>query len=103
MSSCGVPEYASTQILDFLDLARKPPVSASGTTQFPPEFPDGNQPGVSGLFSLDAGPSRRHVNVLGADFSLNPGDAPFGALAVIAEVPSHPPSEWQLRAPHPRA
>ena len=39
---CGVLEYASAEILVFLELAQKSLVSASRTTQFPPEFPDGN-------------------------------------------------------------
>jgi hypothetical protein len=42
ISLCGVHGYASAQILVFLDLARKPLVSASRTTLSPPEFPDGN-------------------------------------------------------------
>ncbi len=42
ISLCGVQEYASAQILDLLDLARKSLVFASGTAPSPPEFPDGN-------------------------------------------------------------
>ena len=41
ISLCGVQEYASAQILDLLDLARKSLVFASGTAPSPPEFPDG--------------------------------------------------------------
>jgi hypothetical protein len=40
---CGVPEYASAEILAFLDLAEKSLVSASRTALSPPEFPDGNR------------------------------------------------------------
>ncbi len=39
---CGVHEYASAQVLAFLDLAEKSIVSASRTALSPPEFPDGN-------------------------------------------------------------
>jgi hypothetical protein len=39
---CGVLEHASAEILVFLELAQKSLVSASRTTQFPPEFLDGN-------------------------------------------------------------
>jgi hypothetical protein len=42
ISLCGVQEYASAQILDLLDLARKSFVFASGTAPSPPEFPDEN-------------------------------------------------------------
>ena len=42
ISLCGVQEYASAQILIFLDLAQKSLVFASGTPLFPLEFPDGN-------------------------------------------------------------
>ncbi len=42
ISLCGVQEYASAQILDLLDLARKSLVFASGTAPSPPAFPDGN-------------------------------------------------------------
>jgi hypothetical protein len=40
---CGVLEYASAEILVFLELAQKSLVSASRTAQFPPEFLDGNR------------------------------------------------------------
>jgi hypothetical protein len=43
ISLCGVHEYASAQILAFLDLAEKSLVSASRTALSPPEFPDGNR------------------------------------------------------------
>jgi hypothetical protein len=39
---CGVLEYASAEILVFLELAQKSLVSASRTAQFPPELLDGN-------------------------------------------------------------
>jgi hypothetical protein len=42
---CGVLEYASAEILAFLELVQKPLVSASRTTQFPPESLIGNGPG----------------------------------------------------------
>jgi hypothetical protein len=42
ISLCGVPEYASAEILAFLDLAEKSLVSASRTALSPPDFPDGN-------------------------------------------------------------
>jgi hypothetical protein len=45
---CGVLEYASAEILVFLELAQKSLVSASRTSQFPPEFLDGNELVVSG-------------------------------------------------------
>ena len=51
ISLCGVQEYASAQILDLLDLARKSLVFASGTAPSPPEFPDGNGP-ASCIFPL---------------------------------------------------
>jgi hypothetical protein len=40
---CGVLEYASAEIVVFLELAQNSLVSASRTKQFPPEFPDGNR------------------------------------------------------------
>ncbi len=45
ISLCGVQEYASVQILDLLDLARKSLVFASGTAPSPPELPDGDRLG----------------------------------------------------------
>ena len=39
---CGVGEYASTEILVFLDLTEKSLVSASGTKLFPSRLLDGN-------------------------------------------------------------
>ena len=47
---CGVLEYASAEILVFLELAQKSLVSESRTAQFPPEFLDGN--GLSEDFGL---------------------------------------------------
>ena len=40
---CGVLEYASAEILVFLELAQKSLVSASRTALSLPEFPDGNR------------------------------------------------------------
>jgi hypothetical protein len=48
ISLCGVQQYASAQILDLLDLARKLLVFASGTAPSPPEFPDGNRLATQG-------------------------------------------------------
>jgi hypothetical protein len=42
VSLCSVPKVASAQLLGFLNLARKPLVSKSGTTLFPPELLDGD-------------------------------------------------------------
>jgi hypothetical protein len=47
-----------------------------------PRGADNADPSVSEVFSLRPGESRRHDNVLGEDFGLEPGDAPFGAVAV---------------------
>jgi len=47
---CGVLEYASAEILVFLEPAQKPLVSESRTAQFPPKFPDGN--GLEGAITI---------------------------------------------------
>ncbi len=49
-----------------------------------PRDTDNSNPTVSDLFSLAPGESRRHANVLGEDFGLDPAAAPFGAIAVAA-------------------
>jgi hypothetical protein len=51
---CGVLEYASAEILVFLELAKKSLVSASRTAQFPPEFLDGNGLVPTGFGNEDA-------------------------------------------------
>jgi hypothetical protein len=51
---CGVLEYASAEILIFLELAQKSLVSASRTAQFPPEFLDGNGLVPAGFGNKDA-------------------------------------------------
>jgi len=55
---CGVQEYASAQILIFLDLAQKSLVFASGTALSPSEFSDGNMmaPARSELTCSKTGP-----------------------------------------------
>jgi hypothetical protein len=64
---CGVLGYASAEILVFLELAQESLVSASRTTQFPPEFPDGN--GLAdGWFLLGA----RHAVLPGTDARTTP-------------------------------
>ena len=50
-----------------------------------PRGEDNSDPMISGLFTLAAGESRRHANVLSAVFGLDPDDAPFGALAIAAD------------------
>jgi hypothetical protein len=50
-----------------------------------PRGEDNSEPMVSELFTLDAEESRRHRNVLGEVFGLDPGDTPFGALAIASD------------------
>jgi hypothetical protein len=50
-----------------------------------PRGEDNSEPMVSELFTLGAEESRRHRNVLGQVFGLDPGDAPFGALAIVSD------------------
>lgn len=49
-----------------------------------PRDTDNSNPTVSGPFSLAPGESRRHANVLGEDFGLDPTASPFGAIAIAA-------------------
>ncbi len=53
-----------------------------------PRNVDNTDPAVSDLFSLAPGESRRHANVLGEVFGLDPAASPFGAVAVAAETES---------------
>jgi len=50
-----------------------------------PRGEDNSEPMVSELFTLGAEQSKRHKNVLGEVFDLDPGDAPFGALAIASD------------------
>lgn len=50
-----------------------------------PRGEDNSEPMRSELFTLDADESRRHRNVLGEVFDLDPNDAPFGALAIASD------------------
>ena len=50
-----------------------------------PRGEDNFEPVTSEPFNLGAGRSIRHENVLGEVFGLDPGDAPFGAIAVASD------------------
>ena len=50
-----------------------------------PRGEDNFEPVASAPFNLGAGRSIRHENVLGEVFGLDPGDAPFGAVAVASD------------------
>jgi len=50
-----------------------------------PRGEDNSEPMRSELFTLNAEESRRHRNVLGEVFGLDPDDAPFGALAIASD------------------
>lgn len=50
-----------------------------------PRGEDNSEPMRSELFTLDSEESRRHGNVLGEVFDLDPDDAPFGALAIASD------------------
>lgn len=52
-----------------------------------PRGEDNTEPMKSELFTLGAEQNRRHRNVLGEVFDLDPDDAPFGALVVASDRP----------------
>ncbi len=52
-----------------------------------PRGGDNFEPMVSAAFMLNPGQSRRHEDVVGQVFGLDPADAPFGAVAVASDGP----------------
>jgi hypothetical protein len=92
---CGVHEYASAQILTFLDLAEKSLVSESRTAQFPPEFLDGNGLGMIRVGLASAPRAEREGERLAEPLPVTTGDCP--AVPRVAEVHGR---YWDLTNEH---
>jgi len=92
---CGVLEYASAEILVFLELEQKSLVSGSRTAQFPPEFLDGNELSSGGEHEAVGNRGFRMMDPMAGVVVVHFGN-PESTLRCLASV-SEDPSEVERR------